>query len=47
MIGKNGKEKLLFTLSSTSLSYNTERRERDGEMRGEPRDRNFKAAMLK
>jgi hypothetical protein len=26
------------TLSSISLSYITERRERDGEMRGEPRD---------
>ena len=32
---------------STSLSYITERRERDGKMRGEPRNRiNFKAAML-
>jgi hypothetical protein len=29
------------------LSYFTERSERDGEVRGEPRDRiNFKAAML-
>jgi hypothetical protein len=35
-----------LTLSSTSLSYNTERSEHDDDMRGEPRDMiNLKAVM--